>query len=265
MSRLTKQQAKKHDEAQALVSRGSLSFEERLFVVEHWQESATNVNTTAGAFFTPWGLATDLAVDVGSGWDTVIDLCAGIGTLSLALMEYHQPRRMVCVEINPNYVVVGRQVLPEAEWIEASIFDLPPQVGRFDLAVSNPPFGKIKRPDRARGPRYSGGEFEYHVIDIASQVATYGAFILPQVSCPFEYSGKPHYKRTTSRKVESFEKATGIELDAGCGMDTSVHADDWHLVKVPVEIAHAEFVPVTEAEEPASEALFEMAAPEVSP
>ena len=49
--KLTKQQARRDD---------------KLFVLEHWREDANHVNSTAGASFTPWGLALDFALDAGA-------------------------------------------------------------------------------------------------------------------------------------------------------------------------------------------------------
>lgn len=247
MAKLTKREAKAHAEAEAILTKNSLTDDERVFVMENWQESANHVNSAAGAFFTPHSLARDAALDVaGSG--RVIDLCAGIGSLSLAVFwrgHYNRrdlgtPLELVCVELNPAYVEVGRKMLPEARWICGSIFDLPGDLGHFDTAISNPPFGRVKRDGNA--PRYSGAEFEYHVIDIASDLADYGMFIVPQVSAGFQYSGAHHYERRDEvPKYATFHTKTGITLDAGCGVDTSVYEDDWHGVAPKVEVALADF------------------------
>lgn len=240
MSRLTKTQARLHEEAEELLSQDALSHDEKMFVIQHWQESATSVNSSAGAFFTPLGLATDFTIECGNP-RSVIDLCAGIGTLSYALHRAQRdPGRFVCVEMNPEYVRVGKKILPEANWVTSSIFA--PAVldlGRFDLAISNPPFGQVKRDGNA--PRYKGAEFEYHVIDLGAHMADYGAFILPQGSLGWSYSGKPHYQEESPQKHTRFQKQTGIDLEVGCGIDTTYYAEDWHLVKVSVEIAIADF------------------------
>jgi 2-polyprenyl-3-methyl-5-hydroxy-6-metoxy-1,4-benzoquinol methylase len=43
---------------------------------------------------------------------------------------------MVCIEKNPDYVAVGRKVVPEATWICADVFDLPADLGRYDRVVA---------------------------------------------------------------------------------------------------------------------------------
>jgi hypothetical protein len=83
MSKLTKQQAAQHHEACSLLQKEVLTEDERLFVLDHWQESANHVNSVAGAFFTPTGLARDLSIEV-SGL-RIIDLCAGIGSLAFSV------------------------------------------------------------------------------------------------------------------------------------------------------------------------------------
>lgn len=90
------------------------------------------------------------------------------------------------MELNPDYVAVGRKVLPEATWLVANIFDLPASLTGFDCAIANPPFGRIKQ--AGASPRYAGGDFEYKVIDVASDRANYGVFLIPQSSSPFRLS-----------------------------------------------------------------------------
>lgn len=247
MSRLTKPEAKMHAEAVAMLRQDALSAEEKEFVRAHWQESAENVNSAAGAFFTPMSQAYDFALEFDRNGPRIIDLCAGIGNLSAAVWERQTydrwgglpPVELVCVEVNPQYVEVGRKLLPEATWIQASIFDLP-DLGQFDWAISNPPFGKVNR-HGGSAPRYTGAEFEFHVIDIAKQIARAAAFILPTGSLPFSFSTEYGYRERSCRKYETFSKQTGIELSPGLGVDTRVYADDWHGVKVTTEHALVDF------------------------
>lgn len=241
MSRLTKLQAKAHAEAERLLEKDVLTEDEKEIVRRDWQESANHVNSAAGAFFTPMSQARDFALEVQGS--RVIDLCAGIGNLAAAYYERYawsdQHIEVVCVEVNPDYVRVGRKLVPEATWIVVSIFDMP-DLGRFDVAISNPPFGKISRGGGA-APRYSGAEFEYHVVDMAAHLADMGSFILPASSAPFSLSGKPYYQVEQNRKYEQFSKQTGIELSAGMGIDTTCYGDEWHGVKVPTEHCVADF------------------------
>jgi 16S rRNA G1207 methylase RsmC len=142
MSKLTKQQAALHTQACVLLQKDCLSFDERLFVLTHWQEGANHVNGMSGAFFTPQGLATDFAIEVSG--HKVIDLCAGIGSLAFAVYHHNcmssaaRPK-ITCVEVNPDYVAVGKKVLPEATWIVADVLDLPGSLTGYHVAIANPP------------------------------------------------------------------------------------------------------------------------------
>lgn len=249
MGKLTKQEEKLHAEALALVDLNrDLTEDEKVFVLDHFQEASTASNSTHGAFFTPAGLAQDFSVELTGRFGRFIDLCAGIGRLSFGCRNVfgHRwagdpPREFVCVERNPDYVRVGRKILPEATWIEGDVLDVPGMgLGRFDCAIGNPPFGGIQRAKDA--PGYTGRKFEYHVIAVAGTVADYGVFIIPQGSAPFRYSGRPCFEADTGdREYAKFTKGTGIVLDANCGIDTSIYADDWHGVSPAVEIVTVDF------------------------
>lgn len=257
MARLSKATAKLHQQACALLEKDRLTEDDKWFVYENWQESAKHINSLAGAFFTPTGLARDFALEIAGG--PIIDLCAGIGVLSFMAYHYahHEKKpRMVCVEKNPDYVAVGKKLLPEAEWICGDVFDLP-DLGRFGTAISNPPFGAVSK--SGKGPRYTGSEFEYAVIDIASDLADYGAFIIPQNSAPFEYSGKQNHSIVETEKTKKFFDQTNIYLRAGCGIDCEYHRDGWHFTAPAVEVAVCDFEEVRAARKDAiaQPSLFE--------
>jgi hypothetical protein len=155
MAKLTKQQRKAHAEAEAILTKDRITDDERDFVFQNWHEGATHENGAAGAFFTPFGLACDFALD-GAG-RRVIDLCAGIGVLSYII--HHRSKwgerltEVTCVEINPRYVAVGQKLLPQARWINADVFDWRRlDLGRYDVAIANPPFDRVRRSGDA--PRY---------------------------------------------------------------------------------------------------------------
>ncbi|MFG1462291.1 methyltransferase [Xanthobacter sp. DSM 24535] len=240
MSKLTKAKAKAHQQACEILKKDVLTNDEKWFVLENWQESATHINTVAGAFFTPPDLARSFCIEVDGR--LIIDLCAGIGTLSFLYMEkccFGPKPKITCVEINPDYIAVGRKILPEATWVQASVFDLP-DLEHFDCAISNPPFGNIKR-GGLDAPRFTGRQFEYHVIDIASDLADYGVFIIPQMSAPFRYSGEATYRVAKDAGYLAFEQKTGIELGANCGIDCSCSQDEWHGVAPKVEVVTVDF------------------------
>jgi len=246
--KLTKPQIKAHKEVMALVDCGRrLKDDEREFILDNFQEGATHINSAAGAFFTPRGLARDFAIEVDGG-DTgnssCIDLCAGIGSLSYAVQK--KVGSMVCVELNPEYARIGKMIAPDAEWIVASVFELG-DVGRFRWAISNPPFGAI--PAHGFKGKYTGSQFEYRVIELASRMAEFGAFILPQMSAPFRFSGKQMFTEEESDKARKFREQTGIVMEPNCGIDTSIYKNDWRGVSPVCEIVVCEFdAPIAEAQ-----------------
>ncbi|WP_331727462.1 methyltransferase domain-containing protein (plasmid) [Kitasatospora sp. NBC_00374] len=243
MSNLPKDLAKLHRQAQALVDLDRpLTWSEREFVMENWQASEEAAHGLDGAFFTPTGLAVDMSVEVsGPEVQRVLDLCAGIGRLAWAsINDMGAPdREMVCVERNPEYVRVGRKVLPEARWICADIFDLPEDLGRFDMVISNPPYGFTER--SGDGPGVTSRRFEYHALAVAAEVGRWGVFLIPQQSAPFRYSGKQRYEEARSAEYEQFERDTGLCLEMGCSIDTSFHLDQWRGVSPATEIVVCDF------------------------
>ena len=88
MAKLTKARRKAHAEAEAILTKDKITDDERDFVFRSWHEGATHENGAAGAFFTPFDLACDFALD-GAG-RRVIDLCAGIGVLSYIIHRRSQ-------------------------------------------------------------------------------------------------------------------------------------------------------------------------------
>ncbi len=220
MAKLTKDEIKKHQAACELLKQDQLTIDERFFVLENWHEGAEHLNSSAGAFFTPASLARDFAVETFAG--RTIDLCAGIGTLSFLTWVMNGFRgEFTCVELNAAYADVGRKIMPEATWIVADV--LSPEIldlDHFDLAIGNPPFGKLN--GSARAPRYSGSDFELKVIDVAGLLADQGTFIVPQNSAPFRFSGRDGYERVESDRLAKFYDETGIVLQPNCGIDTTV-------------------------------------------
>lgn len=249
MSKLTKPQAKSHLEATKLLDQPTLTLDERQFVLDHWLPSARHINSISGAYFTPCSLARDLSIYIPSN-GSLIDLCAGTGHLAFHAIDRWSGStphsRIVCIEINPDYVVVGRKVVPEAHWICGDVFSigLPPNFCSFnaqdrrllfepfDFAISNPPFGRQRNPLMP----IPGSPIELNVLHIASQLSRCGAFILPQMSCPFKYSGQRNYEPYESNVYRKFRSQSPIDLRCS-SIDCSVHLDSWQGVSPSVEIA----------------------------
>ena len=245
--KLTKALAKLHQQAKDLVfSDKQLTEDDKFFILENYHEAGNSNNAVAGAFFTPVGLASDLHITNSIDDGKIIDLCAGIGRLAYFFRNENcwgdRNNQIVCVELNSEYVEVGKRILPEATWINASIFDVDyTQFGQFDMAISNPPFGRIKTADNFKG-KYKGAEFEFKCLELASQIATYGAFILPCESSPFQYINRV-YQSEAGRKYKKFQKEADFNYwGDSCSIDASFYQDDWKGVKPACEVVSFEFL-----------------------
>lgn len=247
MAKLSKIEAKNHAQALEYLKLDKLTTEQKDFVIKHYHEGATHINGVAGAFFTPYPLAWEFALCVAfndNNKHRYIDICAGIGVLSYALINREPNAEIVCIDINPEYVEVGKKIVPEATWYCADVNDLDfiQSLGWFDCAYSNPPFGSVASFSKKRGPKYTGSEAEYKVIDIASMIAKNGTFILPQASAGFKYSGRQSYERDESDKYTRFSEQTGIELELSLSIDTSYEEyGKWRNCNPVVEFVDADF------------------------
>ncbi|WP_288492969.1 methyltransferase [uncultured Pantoea sp.] len=236
MARISKQQSKLHDQVMQLVHSDSpLNFEQKEFILQNYQGDGIG---GTGAFFTPEGLAWDFTIDSNST-GRCIELCAGIGRLSFCQYIRHRPEHITCVELNPDYVAVGKRVLPEAEWVCMDALKYT-STKSYDIVYGNPPFGKISTSTIQTGS-YSGGEFEYKVITHGASLAWYGVWIVPQGSAGFVYSGAQYYDRRESMKYKKFSEQTGYVFEAGCGIDTSIYRDQWHGTNVVCEVVTVEY------------------------
>lgn len=116
MSKLTKQQIKSHDTAIRLLNQDRISDEDKLYIFQNFRADANHITSKSGAFFTPFGLARDLSLHIPYQREKtvrIIDLCAGIGVLSYTACAGSDWGKVnvdiVCVELNPDYVAVGKK------------------------------------------------------------------------------------------------------------------------------------------------------------
>ena len=261
--KLTRNQRNAHARAEAILASGDAHrMDERRTVIENWHEGARHDNASASAFFTPWDIGYHLALNVPEGGKR-LDLCAGIGALTVAILDHGQRfEEIVLVELNPDYCEIARKLLPDAEVICGSMYD-PTLIAElasrnFRTVVSNPPFGTVARPDGASSPRYRG-DAHYEAIDIASDLAAHGAFVLPQQACPFAYSGRQNFIEVENDRYERFHKDTGIEIELGVATDTSV-LTPFRSTSITVEIVTADFIEARERREAQQGDLFGIAA-----
>ena len=257
MSRLTKPEVKRHKQAlkyiNELPSITDLDTKEEyeLYVLQNFDPgyTAAHLVVNAGIFFTPVELAKDFRVEA-QGHRSIIDLCAGIGHLSYWIQEWVKwdEFELICVEINPEFVAVGKVLVPKASWICADILD-PHFPGKFldkqfDFAIANPPFGKNMAMKKTPHLNYTGGSFEFKAIEIASKVAKAGSFIIPQSSSPIiHYPRAGQSYNNNSKEYLKFNKETGICLENNCGIDANGH--QWKGATPKVEIITCDFTTQT--------------------
>lgn len=254
MAKLTQKQIKAHARAEALLtSDKTLTLDDIGDILTDWHEGATHSNASTSAFFTPFELAMNFALEVPEG-GRILDICSGIGMLSAAAAIYHARNpgelQFTMVELDPVYADVARRLLPEADVICGSIFDpaIQEQLAEqhFDVAISNPPYGN-RNIAAGNGPRYTGAKCEYAIIDIASDLADTGVFLIPQASVPFRISGT-HFmhaaKESELREYRKFVSQTGIELLPNMGIDTSFAEPMWRGTSIRTEIALCDFAEI---------------------
>lgn len=242
MAKISKIKLKLHQEALSLVrSDKELTMREKEFILENYKPDATHNVTSTNAFFTPMILAQSATIEMPNPDEydkpvRILDLCAGVGMLSFAYYHYsgYDTRNVeiVCIEIEKEYVEVGKRILPEATWIQSDIMDKSlDKLEEFDCFISNPPFMKI-------GP-YKG---TYTTSYIGMTKAKYGVVIVPQNNCPFIYSGKNQYKEVMNRDYNHFSDMTNIRFASSC-IDTDTIEDlRWDNVKIVTEVVIVDFL-----------------------
>lgn len=240
--RISKSDTKLHLQAEALVeSDKPLTLDQRLEVAENWNPMANHNVGWNAAFFTPMDLAREMMIEVPNREKfRVLDLCAGIGRLSLNVWMHHlqggglpEDIEIVCIELNPDFIRVGKRVLPEATWIRGDALQESTYngLGRFDMVISNPPYGLPSSENwLTKAPS------QYMVAEAAMRVSNFGLFLLSQGDCPFRYSGQQSFAQVKNSAYESFNRKTGVKFEMNCGIDTSAHRNAWAGTKQITEI-----------------------------
>jgi len=237
--KLSKRKLKLHDQAEEILQKEELNGADKEFVFENWHPAVNHDVTGHAVYFTPEGLASELAMQLYGEELVVLDLCAGIGMLSWSVVNAYRWTgkipRIIAVEFNKDFVEVGKKLVPEAEWIQGNIFDDETwaQIDcPIDIVISNPPFGAIAS---YKYDRKLPADLEIvgRALDISPKG---GIFILPSGSVPFEYSGVSYYKSKESSAWNRFLKYyPDVEINC-CSIDTEVYRDEWRMANPRVEL-----------------------------
>jgi len=214
MAKLTKKELSLHNEALDILEKDKLTDDERWFVLENWRPSAGDV-TDGNAYFTPMSVAQSVAIEtIDQGH--LLDLCAGTGRLSLHVylrarnVHWEDKIQITAVESNPDFVEVGRKVLPMVNWICDDIFRKDMWKGkRFTAVISNPPFGSRKRVDWLG----YNGPMSLMALEIALRVSDAGAtFVLPKGYAEYAHTRNGYKKQEPAHYMRKFLDMFGVEM-----------------------------------------------------
>jgi predicted RNA methylase len=243
--KLTKADLKLQRQVLDVLNKDNLNFDDIEYIYGNLHAGMLGDVTNNSAYFTPLDLAYDFGLFCGRN-GIVVDMCAGIGILSFAVnvSDYYRKgiKQLVCIERNPDYIKVGKKLLPEADWIQGDIFDkevwdnIIQKYGKIDSIISNPPFGKVTKTDCDRSwLKYTGSEIDMAAIEIAYQFTNDISMILPAGSVSFRYSGRPYYEEIENRKVNKLKKDTGLDfMMTNPGIDTTAY-EQFRGTKILVE------------------------------
>ena len=220
--KLTKAQTKAHEQAMELVEAAEagtvITDNDREFILDHYHPGAAHNIGKGGVFFTPREVA-DTAAGFHNGGGRVLDACAGIGCLAYHLKAWSRSAKLTCVEINPEFVRVGRVVVPDAEWICGSVFDILPQLRQFDSAISNPPFGQI-----GSAASFNFADAQFAVMELMTRHTKQGAIvIIPDA----DHSMEDRRDRHLSRNHIKFREMYPAWHITPCSVDMAVFKDKW--------------------------------------
>lgn len=222
MGKLSKREISKQVELKKLIDETKvLTDNQKEHIYKEFNEAFIGDVTHSSAYFTPIELAFDFAL-MSPTYGYVLDACAGIGVLSYTanIRDTYDGniKQLICIEKNPEFVEIGKKLLPDADWHCGSIFDQKlhqkifrkHKIKKSDCMISNPPYGTVTMKYVPDGERdwldYSGKEFDMAVIEVGHKLAEYHSYILPVQSCIFSVSGAHYHQHKTNRKFNKLKK-----------------------------------------------------------
>ena len=238
--KLSRTEIKNHEKCLNILEKNVLEIEDKLFLFEHYREDYKQDNSSFGAFFTPIELANDFSIEtiIYKKNLKILDLCSGIGILSYFTKQANLSCKdidITCVEINHDYLKVGKQILPEANWIHKDVFEFNTEE-KFDIVISNPPFGKFPKKFSDNLPLKTF-PFEQNLMYHAMKFSNFGVFIVPSSSSPYLFSRKKMSEENKNHSFLKFKekmKEQNCEISFNCGLDTSLYKDKWKgTIQVP--------------------------------
>jgi predicted RNA methylase len=254
MRKLTREERQLHDRAEDLLwgSDKPLTHDEVQYVYQNWLPYASHAVEVSAAFFTPLDMARVVAIYAPQS-GRVLDLAAGIGVLSYAMMSRQNYggapvmgayKEIVAVEVNEGYIRVGKRLLPDVTWVQGNALEMSLwlELGRFDGAVSNPPFGRVLGNSTidTRWLSYRGAN-DLMFAEIALRVAPAVTMILPTMSVPFEYQTRDGYFSHRERgEWTKFQKALPGAVCNPSSWPTAEWDDQWRGAKPATEIVTLE-------------------------
>lgn len=241
--KLTKIEIKEHKEIEKLLKQDKLIEKERDFIYDHFlPHNITNNAQEDGSFFTPQSISGALAAMCDCDGSIVIDLAAGIGSLSYGLISSNRNlKKLICVEKNENFIEIGKKLLPEAIWICGDIYAESTAVKlkklKADWVISNPPYGlHLKKKEHLK---YCGSS-DLMAVEVATSLAPDSMFIIPMNNVPFtDYKTLFTSKNNKiSPSLRSFMATHQHIKFNSVSVDMSVYEKDWRDGIGSVELVH---------------------------
>lgn len=177
------------------------------YIFTHFHPGSCHDVGKCANFFTPYSDAREVVYAEGSPIGRILEPTAGIGVIADTVLRFAlwnnalKNIQITCVELVPEFVEIGKILVPEARWIRGNILDVIQDLGEFDHAVGNPPFGKIPSNTSKNG---FGNAIEFAILDaIIPRCKHGGSFIMPPGSHGFDFASegsfiagnKPVYQR----------------------------------------------------------------------